>query len=58
MTAHHMPTLTPAEMLAAMTALVRDLPAPEVYDGPTPDEAQMTPREMDRRAGWHYPEGP
>ena len=30
----------------------------EVYDGPEPDEDHMTGREMDRRAGFHYPEGP
>lgn len=31
---------------------------PEVYDGPEPHEDHMTGREMDRRAGFHYPEGP
>jgi hypothetical protein len=59
MTSHHMPTLTPAETLAALKANVSGEAHwdSEAYEGPEPDEALMTGREMDRRAGWHYPEG-
>jgi hypothetical protein len=57
MTSHHMPTLTPAEMLAVLTEMTADLPArwdDEAYDGATPDEAQMSGREMDRAADLYY----
>jgi hypothetical protein len=53
-----------AERLARLIAFVNDpervrpTGVPELYDGPEPHEDHMTPREMDRRAGWHFPEGP
>jgi hypothetical protein len=57
MTGRHMPTLTPAEMLAALTEMTADLPArwdDEAYEGPEPDEALMTGREMDMAADRYY----
>jgi hypothetical protein len=56
MSGRHMPTLTPAEMLAALKANVSGEAHwdSEAYDGPEPDEAQMTGREMDMAADRYY----
>ena len=57
---------TVAEALAALLAVIAQQPdrnAPEVYDGSERDEFDgWSQRDLDalgdRRAGWHYPEGP
>ena len=57
---------TPAEALAILRDLIDAGPqrnAPAVYDGPERDEYDgRSARDLeglaDRRAGWHYPEGP
>lgn len=57
---------TAAEQLAILRDVIAQQPprnSPEVFEGPERDEFEgWSQRDLDaladRRAGWHYPEGP